>query len=174
VKLEIGGGERLQPGFLNVDVNPRSADVIGSALALPFRDGTITALRAVDCAEHCSYRVTDEMFAEWARVCAPAATLYVQVPDAHEIMRRYIAGNIDALRTPDDLPDTRLAGATWRLLGGHQDGKYCKEGDDFRWNAHFALFSAASLRVALETAGFHVDSIVTNPHPNLCCDAVRL
>lgn len=175
MKLEIGAGERPAEGFVAYDLNPRTAQVVGSALALPFADASIEAIRAVDCLEHLSYRVTDAVLAEWARVLEPEAPIYIQVPDAHEIMRRYIAGNVDALRTPDDLPDTRLAGATWRLLGAHADGRYVKpeDGDDWRWNAHYALFSEASLRAALDAAGFVVDSMRTNPHPNILCEAHR-
>lgn len=164
MKLELGGGERTAPGFVNVDVNPRTAHVVASALALPFRDGSAEEMRAVDLLEHQSYRDADRVLAEWARVLAPGAPIYVQVPDADKIMRDYAhyAG-----------PGSSLECTEWKLLGGHLDGKYCKDGDDFRWNAHFSLWSRRKLSMALERAGITVERIVTNPHPNLCCDGRR-
>lgn len=178
MKIEVGAGGRTAPGFLAVDLNPRRADVVATATALPFRSGSIEAMRAVDVLEHLSYRDTGRVLAEWARVCAPGARLYVQVPDADAIMRAYASGRRHELRIPADqhLPRTTLAGATWRLLGGHDDGERVDTaaGDDWRWNAHFALFSRESLTSALDAAGFTVTACPTNPFPNLCCEASRL
>lgn len=189
MKIEVGAGGRAAPGFLAVDLNPRRSDVVATATALPFRSGSIEAMRAVDVLEHISYRDTARVLAEWARVCAPGAELYVQVPDAHEIMMRYRSAARRSARVseaqaaaaylpiPADqgLPATAIAGAQWRLLGGHDDGERVDTGagDDWRWNAHFALFSRESLTEALDGAGFDVLRCPTNPFPNLCCEARR-
>lgn len=182
MKIEVGAGDRAKRGFLSVDLNPRRADVVADARHLPFSDGSIEALRAVDVLEHISYRETDVVLAEWARVCAPDAEIYVQVPDADTIMRRYIeAVQYDkaALLLPipanQGLPPSALAGAQWRILGGHDDGERVDvdAGDDWRWNAHYSMWSRSSLISALDQAGFDLVKCVTNPFPNLCCDAVR-
>lgn len=174
MKVELGAGARAHDGFLAYDVNPKSAGVIGDAKQLPFRTGSLTALRAVDVLEHISYRDTDATLAEWARVCAPDAHLYVQVPDADEIMRWYLLEPKRLIRgLPPELPQTALAGAQWRLLGGHADGAYVDSDGDWRWNAHFSLFSFLSLATHLDKAGFRVLEMPTNGHPNLCCEAVR-
>lgn len=180
MKIEVGAGGRTAPGFLAVDLNPRRADVVADATRLPFRTSSITSFRAVDVLEHLSYRDTAAVLAEWARVCAPGADLYVQVPDAHQIMYEYVnAGTRPrrslAIPTDQHLPATALAGATWRLLGGHDDGERVDTaaGDDWRWNAHYALFSRESLTDALDAAGFTVTACPTNPFPNLCCEASR-
>ncbi len=192
LRIDIGAGARPAPGFISVDLNPRLAEVVASADDLPFEDGEVEAIRAVDVLEHMSYRDTDRVLAEWARVAAPGCELYVQVPDADAIMRRYVAaadfelGKIQhrAIRPAEllpipmaqELPATALAGAAWRLLGGHADGERVDpaQGDDWRWNAHYAFFSEASLRDALARHRFRVVTCITNPHPNLCCHAVRL
>ncbi len=70
-------------------------------------------------------------------------------------------------RIPEGLPTTPMVGLAWRLLGGHADGEMVRRGDDWRLNCHAALFSEDSLRIAVEDAGFTVQRIVRNGHPNL-------
>lgn len=174
--LDLGGDFSID-GWVAVNLNPRSATVVADVLRLPFRDSSIEELRAVDVLEHLSYRDTDAALAEWARVAMPGAPLYVQVPDADEIMRRYVRAadyaetRAPQLAIPSDqgLPNTPLAGAAWRLLGGHDDGIRADttKGDDWRWNAHYSLFDRDSLASALEGAGWRVTRIDKNLHPNL-------
>jgi SAM-dependent methyltransferase len=173
VWVEVGAGARARPGFLALDVNPKTADIVASGLALPFRDGSIEKLRAVDVLEHLSYRHTDAALDEWARVCAPGASLYVQVPDAETIMRWFAAGDerLQHLGGPGVVDC--LEGAEWRLLGGHGDGKYVDDEGDWRWNAHYSLWSRSKLNAALDRAGFDVVTCQTNRHPNLLCVAER-
>lgn len=172
MKVEIGAGARAHDGFIAVDINPAYADVVADAQHLPFEDGTVTAMRAVDVLEHISYRDTDAALAEWARVCAPGAELYVQVPDAAAIMQWFVTGDA-RLRKIDTGPAPSILGAAWRLLGGHSDGRYVAGEDDWRWNAHYALFDREHLTGSLDRAGFVVTEIATNGHPNLCCTAAR-
>lgn len=173
MNVEIGAGVRPAPGFLAVDVNPwGSCDVLASAEALPFADGSVTAMRAVDVLEHISFRDTSRVLAEWARVCARGASLYVQVPDAREIAKWYLERD-DRIKRYDQGKCPPIVGMAWRLLGGHRDGKYVDEEGDWRWNAHYSLWDDGWLTVCLGMAGFEITSLHTNGHPNLCCDAVR-
>lgn len=177
LRLELGSGYHPTPGFTHLDLNPAAPDVdiVGPAFPLPdVKDGTIAELRAVDVLEHLSYRDTAAALAEWTRVLQPGGRLYVQVPDADLIMQWFVAEPERLVeRLPKDLPQTPLAGATWRLLGGHADGEYVEDGGDFRLNAHYAMFSTASLTAALEAAGLATESIETNGHPNLLAWAVK-
>lgn len=173
MKLEIGAGARPHDGFLAYDVNPMTADVIGDALHLPFANGCVTEMRAVDVLEHISYRDTDAALAEWARVLAPGADVYVQVPDAATIMKWYASNDRRLCRWENGEECSHLRGAEWRLLGGHADGKYVEDGGDFRWNAHYSMWSRLSLGAALEGAGLQVLRIERNAHPNLLAWARR-
>lgn len=191
MKLEIGSGYAPTPGFAHLDLNPNAPDVdfVGPAWPLDFPDGCLEELRAVDVLEHVSYWDTDACLAEWARVLVPGGRLFVQVPDAEHIMDDYVAAvGLRPERIPGEqagatahltrglpagLPSTPLAGAAWRLLGGQSDGKYAKDGDDGDWNLHRALFDAGSLESALVRAGFGVESMESNAHPNLQAWAVK-
>jgi SAM-dependent methyltransferase len=172
VRIEVGAGATAHDGFIAVDLNPEHADVVADAQNLPFDDGSVTALRAVDVLEHVSYRDTDKTLAEWARVCAPAAVVYIQVPDAATVMQWYVTGD-QRLRKYDKGACPPIIGATWRLFGGHADDHYVGDDGDWRWNAHYAAFDADYLTAALDRAGFAVDHIETNGHPNLLVDAHR-
>lgn len=177
VRLELGSGYHPTEGFVHLDVNPNAPDVdiIGPAFPLHgIEGGTVDELRAVDVLEHISYRLTAPVLCEWARVLKSGGRLYVQVPDADEIMSWYINDPYLLVdRLPAGIPQNPMAGAAWRLLGGHDDDTCARDGDDWRWNAHYAMFSEATLVDALDSAGFMVESVTRNGHPNLCCWAVR-
>lgn len=192
MKLELGSGYNPTPGYVHLDLNPNApdVDVVAGAFPLPWGAtvyvgggyatldaGSCEEIRAVDVLEHLSYWVTDDALAEWARALVPGGLLYVQVPDVGKLIQMYVgtATNHRALirGLPEGLPQTKLAGFAWRLLGGHSDGKYAKDGDDWRWNAHYALFTRGSLTTAIEKAGLVVQSMETNAHPNLLAWAVK-
>lgn len=170
MKLNLGAGREKIPHFHSVDANANlDVDVVATADDLWFAlDGTVEMIRAVDVLEHLPYRRTDSTLAEWARVLQPGGGLFVQVPDAEMIMTWYVKNKGLLLeRLPDDLPRTPMVGAAWRLLGGQEDGAITQDGDDWRLNAHYAMFSEETLIEALERAGFVVDTLDRNTHPNL-------
>jgi len=176
MRLEVGSGYHPTAGFTHLDINPSAPDVdiIGAAYPLDVPPGSVRELRCVDVLEHLSYWDTDAVLADWARVLQPGGRLYVQVPDAERIMWWFVNQPSKLIeRLPAGLPRTPMAGAAWRLLGGHNDGVCATDGDDFRWNAHYALFSVDSLEQALARAGLVVENIEVNGHPNICCWAVK-
>lgn len=150
-----------------------------------WHDGTIDEIRAVDVLEHISYRRTAATLREWARVLAPGGRLYVQVPDFAEVIRWFTEDGDGKMYQrgrqlaragvlhvdPDDAMLVDIAEVI--LLGGHDDGTHVHAGDDWRWNAHYSLWTAPKLRFELEAAGFEGGSITTNSHPNLCAWAVK-
>lgn len=177
--LELGSGYHPTPGFTHLDANPNApeVDVVGMAYPLPeeIADEEWDSIRAVDVLEHLSYRDTDAALRCWSSVLRPGGMLFVQVPDADTIMRWYVHEPERLIdRTPEELPPSALAGAAWRLLGGHADSLYVEDSDDWRWNAHYSLWSVESLTRALVRAGFAVRSMDRNVHPNLQCWAVKL
>lgn len=175
-KLELGSGYHPTAGFTHLDINPAcpGVDIVGEAWPLNLPDCSVGELRAVDVLEHLSYWDTPKILADWFRVLEPGGKLYVQVPDAEKVMRWFEAAPERLVeRLPEGLPKTPLAGATWRLLGGHHDGTYAKGDDDWRFNAHYAFFSTMSLFNALVGVGFTDVKIDHNEHPNLLCAAVK-
>lgn len=174
-RLEIGCGHVATPGWLRMDANPEIPDLDHCGLAqerLPWADGELDEIRAVDVLEHISYRETHKALVEWARVLRKGGQLYVQVPEARAAILRFLndPGSLVTKEFENDPPITSLA---WRLLGGQNDGDYTQPGSDWRWNAHCALFDTDSLTWHLTQAGFRVTKMQVNPFPNILCWAVR-
>lgn len=172
-KLELGCGRKDTPGYVRVDANPNiEADWHGDVCGpMPWPDGSFDEIRAVDVLEHISYWDTERALAEWARLLAPGGLLYVQVPDCGRIMSEWAA---DPERWNERLPAPLaelppIVGVAWRIMGGQHDGSYTHDGDDWRLNAHFSMFTESSLAWYLDRAGLDIERIVSNPHPNLLC-----
>lgn len=174
MKLLLGAGRQCRKGWTTVDANGAfEPDILAYAHDLPMIDtATVSEIEAVDVLEHISYRDTDRAIAEWARVICAGGRLFVQVPDADLIMRWYAADDERLHHWQGGHPCSALQGAQWRLLGGHNDGTYADK-DGWAFNAHYALFSADKLAACLMRAGFHIDSMDTNGHPNLLARATR-
>lgn len=176
MKLSLGAGYSHEPGWTTLDLNPATKpDIVGPAYPLDLPDASCEELRAVDVLEHISYRHTDEVLADWARVLEPGGKLYVQVPDAELIMRWFVEEPWRLVeRLPPEMPQTPIMGACWRLFGGQDDGLYARGPGEADFNLHRAMFSRASLAAALGRAGLTVFRVETNAHPNLCVIAIRM
>jgi len=176
-KLELGCGRKETEGYTRADGNPNvEADWHGDVSGpLPWADGAFDEIRAVDVLEHISYWRTSTVLAEWVRLLAPGGRLYVQVPDCRRIMAEFVADPERwRERVPPELTELPpMVTVAWRILGGHDDGKFTHEGDDWRLNAHYAMFDVESLTWYLDRAGLVVDEMSSNFHPNLMVWAVK-
>ncbi len=178
--LEIGCGRNRDPRATHrLDANPNvftetelagGNHKIGDALRLPWDDATFDTVLAIDVLEHIPYRRTLDALDEWRRVMSPKGKLYVQVPDAGRIMQDYVACRYARdQRLPTELQNhPPIMSATWRIMGGQDDGTITTEGDDWALNLHCSMFDEQLLRWFAERAGFKVESLESNPHPNLC------
>jgi predicted SAM-dependent methyltransferase len=171
-KLEIGCGWKPTPGYVRVDVNENIPDLdwCGDARGpFPFGDGEFVEIRAVDILEHIPYQDTLHALREWARMLCSGGRLYVQVPDARTAVEWYLHQPHRIQRDapyPNFPPIVSLA---WRLMGGQDDGHFVRDGDDWRLNAHYALFDAESLKWYVREAGLQLVSLQVNQFPNLLC-----
>lgn len=179
MKLNLGSGYEPTAGFVNVDLSPNApgVDHVGPIYPLDFPDASVDEIRATNCLEHLPYRQSAAALADWARVLVPGGRMFLQVPDAGEIMRWYVQ---EPALLIERLPADVLAlgcgpalGAAWRLLGGQDDGEHAKDGDDPMLNAHLALFTSGYLTALLDAAGFDIESMETNVHPNLLVWCVK-
>lgn len=69
LKLDIGCGKNKKPGFIGVDISENSdADVIASALNLPFEDASVTEINCSHLGEHFYPEQAQKFFDEIYRV----------------------------------------------------------------------------------------------------------
>ncbi len=164
MRLEIGAGEYPDPAY---DVHADLLRLPGIELVcamdrLPLRDSCVSALRACDVLEHQSWELVPATLAEWGRVLARGATVYIRVPDARFITSQWLAGELVTER------------ANYWLLGGHSERPAHRGVDDggvARWlyNAHHAMFDAQWLTELLEEAGFDDVAMTERVGTNLEC-----
>ncbi|MBI2795311.1 MAG: hypothetical protein HYX65_01225 [Gemmatimonadetes bacterium] len=148
VRVNVGCGPFVLPGFLNLDVAAAAPGVVrwDCRTSLPLADGAAAGIRIEHFFEHVDPRDhAPRLLADCHRALAPGGTLRVIVPDAGAYLAAYAAPGTDALAAigvpvpfPDDLP-TRMDVIAFAF---HQ------------WHEHRWGYDAESLQQRLRAAGF--------------------
>lgn len=139
MKLHIGCGEVIIPGWVNCDVRPLDhVDIVAPAHALGLPDGVVDEIYACHVLEHfgfgvCTPSFTDVLF-EWRRVLKPGGTLRVSVPSLESIGQ--IAGKCTDFNS------------WWNLT------KLIYGGSEYSENRHFVGFSMETMMAWLWRIGF--------------------
>lgn len=166
MKLNLGCGNDVRPGYVNVDFRKthHSVTVVDlSAFPWPFDDGSADEILMLDFLEHFPFKDTGRILLECHRILSSEGELVVQVPDASHVCRallqidRYLCNRCSTpiVVKEDDhgnLPcvscgqtrDWTSEEAMRRLFGGQ----------DYPGNFHQTCFTMESLRWKLEEAGF--------------------
>jgi len=124
VRLNLGAGKTVIPGYLPVDIHDGAA-----AMPLDYPDNSVDEVRASHLLEHFSYCRTLEVLAEWFRVLKPGGVMKIAVPDFDRIITAYQAGSTEPIEG--------------YLMGGHAD----------RHDVHLAIFSTDKLRECMQHVG---------------------
>ena len=116
-RVNVACGPHVLPGFLNLDLFPCQADVVGwdCRRALPISDTSAIGIRAEHFIEHLEPREELPAFLkDCKRALRPGGILRIIVPDAERYLRAYCQGDLDGFRElavpdpfPEDLP-TRM------------------------------------------------------------------
>ncbi len=152
VRLNVGAGDDRRPGFLSVDLRRDVADVVASAHALPFADGSVAEVLALDILEHVPSFRTSSLLAEWHRVLAPGGILTCRVPNL-EVLGALLAQGHNVEQVIEN------------VYGGH------RWGPDGAYDAHHHGFTPATFVDTLARAGFTVHDL--DRQPNMTAAAVR-
>lgn len=69
IKLDIGCGKNKKEGYIGIDIDPNSgADIIVSALNLPFENDSVDEIQSSHLVEHFSPQEVQQFFSEIYRV----------------------------------------------------------------------------------------------------------
>lgn len=80
IKLDIGCGKEKKPGFIGIDVSENSdADIVCSALNLPFGDSTVSKIHCSHLVEHFSPKDAQEFFDEIYRVLKEGGSASIKI-----------------------------------------------------------------------------------------------
>ena len=133
LKLHLGCGSVILPGFINIDSRHlEGVEVVSAADDLRFPDGSVDLIYACHVLEHFPRRDTQRVLQEWRRVLKPEGTLRLSVPDFDAVCRAY-----------------RTARAPLALLLGHLVG-----GQEYPENTHLMIYDYQYLTTLLSEVGF--------------------
>lgn len=116
VRLNLGCGDKILPGYVNVDIAPvregKSPDVLSDLRQLPFADGHADEVLSVHVIEHFYHWEAVEVLKEWVRVLKPGGTLILECPNLLTAAKNLV-------RQPHQgaLPGLEGQGTMWVLYG---------------------------------------------------------
>ncbi len=102
MKLNLGCGNDIRAGYLNVDRLPanqvppevyRQGDI--GSLDWLTEDDTVDEILAIDCLEYLPIDVVKSALANWAKKLSVGGTLKILVPDAHAVAKAFYQGQFN-------------------------------------------------------------------------------
>jgi predicted SAM-dependent methyltransferase len=128
LRLHLGCGTTLLPGWVNIDRVARAPGVITDIdpTTLPYPDGSVAEVLSEHVFEHFSFAEEGLVWLEMARVLRPGGKLTVEVPDFEWVCARF-------LEAEDDWRDFYIVGAA-----DHYGG--CGRALDQRWGILQTMF----------------------------------
>lgn len=124
MKLNLGAGEHLLPGYHNLDRKTGQ-----EIFPLAVEPGSCTEIRASHVLEHFPHAAIGEVLRDWVKALKPGGVLKIAVPDFETIARAYLGGA--------NLP---IQGY---VMGGQIDNN----------DVHLSIFDAEVLTEAMKASG---------------------
>ena len=134
VKLNLGCGDEILPGYINIDINNDKADVEADCASLPYGDNSVDEVRAYHLIEHFTFKNAFNVLKEWRRVLKPGGRLVLETPDFFHTCKKFVES------------DER----TQVMLYGH----FFAFPDLSPWQAHYFLYTEGQLTWTLRECGF--------------------
>lgn len=97
MRIHLGSGDKLWPGFVNVDMI--GGDVQSDVRKLVFPDDSAEEIHAIHLFEHLHRMDAEKALKEWKRVLSPCGLLALEVPCLDKITRMMFDGEKDFRKT---------------------------------------------------------------------------
>lgn len=161
MKLNLGCGDDIKKGYINIDVRRTKPEVLQIDLEKEllrfFPDESADEIIAKDFIEHLSWRVVGDFLRDCFRVLKKGGKLFIQCPDLEVIANQIILN-----------PDFK-----YNELEGYKAISFWIYGEqNYSENTHKSGFTKPTIKKLLEQVGFTVTSL-TNGGTNLLCEAIK-
>jgi hypothetical protein len=93
IKLNIACGDKIFPGYINMDLYNPKANVKGDVRHLPFNDNYADEILASHIIEHFTFREGFVILEEWKRVLKTGGKLIIECPDFMALCRLFVNGD---------------------------------------------------------------------------------
>lgn len=93
-RLHLGCGDKIFPGWTNIDVAPHSPDVIKEDIGVlsSIEDMTCSEIYSCHVLEHFGAHEVDSVLSTWFRKLLPGGIVRIAVPDLDPIFKKYDQG----------------------------------------------------------------------------------
>jgi len=133
LKLNLGCGTDIRPGYLNIDIRHLPGVVQADVLSLPIKDNSVDELLASDVYEHVSYRKSQTLLNHWVNKLKTGGILIIRTPCLDKI--------IEACIGADELQAIESIIAA--IFGGQ----------DYQENTHLTICQSSLMKTYLRKAG---------------------
>lgn len=90
IRLNLGSGSnRMQDGYVNVDLHTDADLQHDLTTALPYQDNSVDHIYSSHVIEHFSRRQWDFVRKDWARVLKPGASMDLRCPDLFKLCQNF-------------------------------------------------------------------------------------
>lgn len=137
ISLNLGCGDVRWPGWLNIDLD--QGDQCADLRALPFADGSVSAVAAIHVIEHFHAWEAVDLLREWHRVLAPGGRLIIELPCMDKVLAHIYQSMQNGVQMS--------AALTWFVFWG--DPKYKNPLMVHKWG-----YTKAMIDEAVREAGF--------------------
>jgi predicted SAM-dependent methyltransferase len=112
LRLHIGCGPNIRPGWVNIDRVARAPGVVTDVdpTALPYPNASVSEVLAEHVFEHFSFAEEELVWREMARVLRPGGTITIEVPDFAWMCATFLAAR-------DEWKEFYVTGATDHYAG---------------------------------------------------------
>jgi len=95
IRLNLGCGDLLMKGWVNVDLYCELADVKSDVRKLPFPDEYADEIYSSHVIEHFHFKEAFEVLREWNRVLKPGGKITLETPDLYLSCKKFVESDND-------------------------------------------------------------------------------
>lgn len=95
MKLNLGSGNDIKEGFINIDIRELpGVDLVSDIRKLPYLPESIDEINAYDVLEHFSFKETVYILKYWISFLKPGGLIIIRVPDLAKILNKFLTGQL--------------------------------------------------------------------------------